>query len=65
MIDYHNQIIEKEEDNSPKIQEAKKQVLVAMKERINPASTMGVEDPFTKEECWLALQRLGKEKFLN
>ena len=36
--------------------------MAAIQERVNPATAARLEVPFTKEECWQALKKLGKEK---
>ena len=37
-------------------------MLAAIQERVSPATGASIEAPFTKEECWQALKKLGKEK---
>ena len=51
-----------EEDCSDQVDQAKLQVLAAIQERVSPSTAASIEIPFTKEECWQALKKLGKEK---
>ena len=63
MIDNHlSQIIGQEEDCSSQVSQAKHHVMAAIQERVSPTTTASLEAPFTKEECWQALKKLGKEK---
>ena len=62
MINHLSQIIGQEEDSSHQVDQAKQQVLAAIQERVNPSTANSIEIPFTKEEWWQALKKLGKEK---
>ena len=62
MVNHLSQIIEQEEDCSSQVDQAKQQVLAAIQERVSPTTATNIEIPFTKEECWHALKKLGKKK---
>ena len=62
MVNHLSQIIGQGEDCSFQVDQAKQQVLAAIQEKVSPTTANNIETPFTKEECWQALKKLGKEK---
>ena len=62
MVNHLSQIIGQEEDCSHQVGQAKQQVQATIQERVILTTIASIETPFTKEECWQALKKLGKEK---
>ena len=65
MVKHLSQIIGQEEEVNLQIEHVKSQILAAIQERIYPTTIASIEVPFTKEECWQTLKKLGKEKALG
>ena len=62
MVNHLSQIIGQEEESSHQVSHTKQQVPATIQERVIPIIDGIIETPFTKEECWQALKKLGKEK---
>ena len=61
MLDYLSQIIGKEDSPSPRIKESRAKLLATTPSLVDSRRAKYLERPFTLEECWLVLKKLGKE----